>query len=97
MRKTAKRRKLTSERRTTTPPRLAKAWGVSTTKVDAFIKSGELKAFNLATSRNGRPRYGINLADVEAFEKSRQVIPDGGQNTTQRLRRKHQAGVTEYF
>ena len=50
------------KRTTTTPPRLATKWGVSPSKVIAFIKSGELKAFNISKYRHNRPRYLIELA-----------------------------------
>ena len=63
------------ERRKVTPPQLAKEWGVSTSKVVALIKSGELIAINLASSREKRPRYAIDRADVAAFEEARRVIP----------------------
>ncbi len=78
-------------------PHLAKMWGVSTSKIAGFIKIGELEAINVATSMDGRPRYLIDLAAIERFEQSRQVIPEGGLSTTKRLRRKAAAGVTEYF
>lgn len=58
-----------------TVPQLSRQWGVSTNKVVAFIRSGELRATNLATSTAGRPRYAIDLADVESFERARQVMP----------------------
>lgn len=59
-----------------TPPQLAHEWGVSITKVAAFIRSGELRAVNFATpGRNQKPRYLISLADIEAFEKRREFIP----------------------
>lgn len=57
-----------------TPPQLAKQWGVATEKVYAFIRSGELRAIDLATKRGGRPRYSIAPEDVAAFEKARQVV-----------------------
>jgi hypothetical protein len=85
-----------NKRRTITPPRLAKEWGVSTTKVDAFIKSGELRAINLATDRTGRPRYVIYLEDVERFLRSREVVP-APKSTSPRLRRKANPGITEFF
>ncbi len=80
-----------------TPPQYAKQLGVSVAKVTEFIRKGELRAMNAATDRRNRPRYLIDLADIAAFEKSRQVIPDGGLSTTQRLRRRAVAGVTEFF
>lgn len=85
------------EKRKLTVPQVAKLWGVSTHKVIHFIRQGELRAINLSASRGNRVRYSIDIADVEAFERSRQVIPDGGESTTRRLRRRAAAGGKEYF
>lgn len=79
------------------PPALAKKWGVSPGKIVSFIRTGELRAINVAQSSCHRPRYLIDIIDVERFEQARQVIPDGGLSTTQRLRRKAAAGVKEFF
>ena len=57
-----------------TPPQLAARWGVSPTKILAWIRSGELQAFDAATRRGGRPRYLIAEEAVEAFERRRRVI-----------------------
>ena len=84
------------KRRILTPPMLATRWGVNVNKVTSFIRSGELRAFNLAGRGCTRPRYAIDEADVEAFEESRRVIPDGDQSTTQRLRRRAASGVKEF-
>ena len=62
------------DRQYLTPPQLAERWGVSPEKVYAFIRSGELRAINLATQRGGRPRYAISYEDAEAFERSREVV-----------------------
>lgn len=63
------------ERKKMTVPQLARIWGVSPNKILRFIRAGELRATNFATSPGGRPRYFIDLADVQAFELSRTVIP----------------------
>jgi excisionase family DNA binding protein len=39
-----------------TPPEIARRLGVGPEKVLAWIRSGELAAVNLATTRHGRPR-----------------------------------------
>src|SRR5437660_5835359 len=39
-----------------TPPEVAKMWGITPEKVIAFIRSGELRAINVATRLGGRPR-----------------------------------------
>ncbi len=57
------------------PPELAKQWGIDVVKVLHWIKSGELRAINLATRLDGRPRYAIDVSDLAAFEASRTVQP----------------------
>ena len=85
------------ERRKLTVPQLSRVWGVSTNKVLEFVRRGELRAINLASHRSTRPRYAIDIADIAAFEKSRQVVPDGGEATTPKLRRRAPGTVKEYF
>ena len=65
----------TSKRTKLTPPQLAAAWGIDVAKVLHWIKAGELRAINVATDRNGRPRYAIDVADIAVFEASRAVQP----------------------
>ncbi len=79
------------------PPELAKEWRVGPDKIAELIKSGELQAHNLATTRTGRPRYRISRLAVERFLRSRLAIPDGGLPATQRLRRKANPSVKEFF
>ena len=79
--------------RYSTPPQLAKRYGVDPTKILHWIKTGELRAINLATDRNGRPRYRIAPADLAAFEVSRAVQPPAP-----RLRRRSaDPGVIQFF
>jgi hypothetical protein len=87
----------TIERRKLTAPQIARLWGVSTHKVLHFIRTGELRAINLAASRTNRPRYVIDRDDLERFERGRQVIPDGGESTTRKLRRRAAGNVKEFF
>jgi predicted site-specific integrase-resolvase len=54
-----------------TPPEVARLWGIATEKVLAWIRSGELRAVNAATTLGGRPRYLIDVDDLAAFERSR--------------------------
>lgn len=58
----------------TTPPRLARRYGVSVDKVVRWILAGELEALNLATSPSGRPRYKITEEAIQAFERRRTVL-----------------------
>ena len=57
------------------PPELAKQWGIDPAKIVHWIKTGELHAINIATDRTGRPRYAIDVADVQVFEAARAVQP----------------------
>jgi hypothetical protein len=53
------------------PKQVAVMWGTSHDKVLAFIRTGELQAFNVASRPTGRPRFRITLAAVKAFEELR--------------------------
>jgi len=85
-----------AKRRLITPPALAQEWGVNTGKVVAYIRAGLLPAMNIASPGARRVRYAIDRADIEAFEASRRVVPDGGLSTTQRLRRRAATGIKEF-
>jgi len=54
---------------------LSKLWGIGPDKIRRWILSGELPAINIAFSRDRRPRYLIDLADIRAFESKRAVTP----------------------
>lgn len=84
------------ERTKITVPHLAKAWGISTAKILAFIKSGELRAINAATTAERRPRYLIDLEDIKRFEARRVVVPVDAP-PVQKVRRRTAAGVKQYF
>ena len=60
----------------TTPPKLARRWGVGNDKVIFLIRTGELRAIDCSMKRGERPRYLIDEEDIEAFEQARQVVPD---------------------
>lgn len=83
----------TSRKTKISPPELAKQWGVDPAKVVTWIKSGELRAINIATDRNGRPRYAIDVADVQVFEAGRSVQPP----TPRVRRRRADPGVVQFF
>jgi predicted site-specific integrase-resolvase len=57
-----------------TPPEYARRLGVDPMKVIRWIRSGELRAINVATKANGRPRYVIDERDIEAFELRRSFV-----------------------
>jgi hypothetical protein len=87
MRAGAKRDKLT-------PPRLADKWGISPEKVLGWIRTGELRAINIAALQGGRPRYLIDEADLADFEKRREAKTSP---PLQSRKRKQRDDVTEYF
>jgi transposase len=78
----------------TTPPKLAKRWGVSTDKILSFIRSGELRAIDGATKRGGRPRYLIDERDIVDFEERRAVMTHA---TRPKKNRKSQTDVIQFF
>jgi hypothetical protein len=71
--------------RNQTPPQISRRYGVATKKVIDWIRSGELVALNLANRNCSRPRYSVTPEALEAFERSRLVVPDA--EPTPRLRR----------
>ena len=58
-----------------TPPQYAKQIGVDPEKVLRWIENGELKAFDAATRRGGRPRWRIPPQAVVDFERNRAAQP----------------------
>jgi hypothetical protein len=52
-------------------------WGVTVDKVLCWIRNGDLRAIDASARQSERPRYLIDKADIAAFEKSREVIPNG--------------------
>jgi hypothetical protein len=84
------------ERRNSTPPEVARRYGVATSKVINWIRTGELSALNLAHRGCTRPRYSIPAEALERFEEARTVIPDGGESATRRLRRQP-TNVKQFF
>ena len=54
-----------------TPPEIAKRLGIKADKVLTWIRSGELRAFNVATKQSGRPLWRIRLADLESWIATR--------------------------
>lgn len=60
---------------TLTPPQAARILGVNPDKVLGWIRSGELKASNLAKRQGGRPKYRIAGEDLQAFRNRRTVQP----------------------
>ena len=77
----------TTEKRKLTPPEIAGRFGVDVMKVLAWIKTGELRAINGATRIGDRPRYLVDVADLEEFEARRAVVPAPPKSTRQRAPR----------
>jgi len=64
------------EKQKLTPPEVARRWGVSLAKILSFIRSGELRAISAAApGHNQRPRYLIDVRDLDDFERRRTVAP----------------------
>src|SRR5262245_41173577 len=62
--------------RALTPPQVADRLSITPEKVLHWIRSGELRAVNVATKLGGRPRYRVIPADLAAFESRRAAVPD---------------------
>jgi len=79
-----------------TPPEVGRRWGISPEKVVGWIRSGELRAINVATRRGGRPRFLIDIVDLAAFEAARAVSPPPRPASRPR-RRKTSSDIIEFF
>ncbi len=77
-----------------TPPRLAKRWLVKPDKVLRFIRSGELRAINVASFGSLRPRYVITAEAVAEFERRRSSQPPPA---SPRKRRPESPKLIEFF
>jgi excisionase family DNA binding protein len=77
-----------------TPPQVAKLLGVDPATVIGWIRSGELRAYNVGSRRSMRPSYRIDPDALEQFKKLRQVIPPPPR-TARRKRRDND--VIEFF
>jgi excisionase family DNA binding protein len=77
-----------------TPPEIARRLGVGPEKVLAWIRSGELAAVNLATTRHGRPRWAIAPEALDLFLAARQNHPPPHRT---RRRRALPANIIKYF
>ncbi len=75
------------------PPQLAEHFGVDAKKIIGWIRAGELRAVNIATTTCGRPRWKISPSDLAAFESARAAGP---QPRVTRRRRKDPS-VIQFF
>jgi excisionase family DNA binding protein len=58
-----------------TPPQFAKQLGVQPEKVLSWIRSGELRAVNVADLAGRRPRWRMSVEAIEEFLRRREAIP----------------------
>lgn len=79
---------------TLTPPQVAKRLRVSADKVLAWIRSGELRAVNVASPDAKRPRYRVTTEDLAYFENLRAVRD---QVRPSSRHRSHDPGVKQFF
>ena len=80
------------------PPILAARWGIKPEKVIAWIRSGELRAFNAARRRGGRPRYLIFEADIEDFTRRRAIVSSAQTSRPpRRIRKNINQHIIEFF
>lgn len=86
-------RETLSEKSVFTPPELAREWGVSPDKILGWIRSGELRAVNMAQSQSGRPRYRIDAEAIQDFKAKRA----NHSPPPQTRRRRRPSGVIEFF
>jgi excisionase family DNA binding protein len=65
-------KKMPEDRAYLSPPQYAKQLGIQAEKVLRWIRSGELKAVNVAQNSGvGRPRWRISAQEIQRFELSR--------------------------
>ena len=76
------------------PSDIAVSRGINVLKVLTWIKSGELKAVNVATCAGRLPRWRISPADLEAFDAARAAVP---QAPVSRRPRRKAGHVVEFF
>lgn len=80
-----------------TPPDIAQEYGVNVSKVLQWIRSGELRAANLAARVGGRPRYRISAADLQAFIDARSAAAVSTPRQARRRRNAKPADFVRYF
>lgn len=79
-----------------TPPKLAQRWGVKPEKVIAFIRSGELRAFDISKHPGvGKPRFRISPEAVADFENHRES--QQARSKPQKRSRARESGEINYF
>jgi hypothetical protein len=90
-----KKRRSPNKRAIVTPPELALEFGVAAAKVHDWIRSGALRAVNLASdAAKKRQRLGIPRDAIEEFLHSRSTVP---MPQPPRTRRRTDETITPYF
>lgn len=80
-----------------TPPQVARARGLRTAKVLAWIRSGELEGVNCAEKHDGRPRWRISAEALEAFDSTRSSRQLPQRVARERRMATRQSEVIEFF
>jgi hypothetical protein len=70
---------------------LAMRWRTGKGKVRAFIKRGELRAVNVASSAGGKPQWAVPPEALAEFEARRSSVP------APKARRRRNPEVVDYF
>ena len=88
----------TTSARRLKPLEIAEMFGVKTTKVLHWIKTGQLRAVNIHHEPNGeKPRYMIAQDDLRAFEAARSAVANTPPSPAPRRRTSATNGVRKYF
>jgi excisionase family DNA binding protein len=74
------------------PPQIAQVVGVTPEKIIAMIRSGELRAIDVATRGSRRPRFRVTPEDLDAWARGREAVPTPSPPAPRRGRR---SGVKE--
>jgi hypothetical protein len=77
-----------------TPNQFARRLGIGIHKVLAWIRSGELRAINVALNTTKRPQWSIPADAVTDFETRRAAVPVA---KPARRRRRRDTNVIEFF
>ncbi len=85
-----------AEDSTVSPSRLAENWGISVDKVLSWIRDGQLKAINVASSRSVRPRYRITDEAIGEFQQVREENAHAKVKIPRR-KKKRVGDVIEFF
>jgi DNA-binding transcriptional LysR family regulator len=81
-----------------TPPEAGKLLRMKADRIITLIRSGELKASNIATRLSGRPRFRIAAADLADFLERRAAAAISAPTPRRRRKKKDRpAGWISYY